>query len=119
MGERGRKSGSFRRPDQGHVTLCFISHGARHLATPALLGSFARASAHIPPHSSRIERIASWPSGAVVALPFDCPELQALSATTRDAIRRCGISPLQIPTQPPVTLAYLDRLLAAPAWLHD
>src|SRR3546814_3463033 len=56
--ERGLKSGSFRRPDQWHVTLCFIGHGARHLATPALLGSFARASAHIPLHSFRIERIA-------------------------------------------------------------
>src|SRR3546814_18403487 len=101
------------------VTLCCIGQGERHLATPALLGSFARASAHIPPHSFRIERIAYWPSGAVVALPFDCPELQALCDATRDAIRRCGISPLQVTTQPHVTLAYLDRHLAAQDWLHD
>src|SRR3546814_2605219 len=82
--------------------------------------AFASAAARIPPRGFSIERPTYWPqSGAVVALPFDCPPLQALCDATRDAIRRCGISPLQVTTQPHVTLAYLDRHLAAQDWLHD
>ena len=76
---------SLRRPDQWHVTLCFIGSGVRHLVTPALLASFERAAAGIPPHSFRMERIAYWRSGVVVALPVGCPELQALCDATRAA----------------------------------
>src|SRR3546814_2762335 len=89
-----------------------LGYDAGHLVTPALLDAFASAAARIPPHGFSIERLTYWPqSGAVVALPFDCPPLQALCDATRDAIRRCGISPLQVTTQPHVTLAYLDRHL--------
>src|SRR3546814_591350 len=75
-----------RRPDQWHATLCFIGYDAGHLVTPALLDAFASAAARIPPHGFSIERLTYWPqSGAVVALPFDCPPLQALA--TRPAMR--------------------------------
>ncbi len=108
-----------RRPDQWHATLCFIGYDVGHLVAPALLDAFAAAAARIPPHRFSIERLTYWPqSGAVVALPFDCPPLQALCDATRDAIRRCGISPLQVTTQPHVTLAYLDKHLASQDWLH-
>jgi len=117
--ERGLKLRSLRRPDQWHATLCFIGYDLRHLVTPALLASFVQAAAQIPPHAFRIERITYWPSGVVVARPFDCPELQALCDATRDAIRRRGISPLKVTTQPHVTLAYLDQRLAPQDWLDD
>ena len=107
-----------RRPDQWHATLCFIGYDLRQQVASALLDAFARAASRIPPHRFRIERVAYWPqSGAVVALPFDCPPLQALCDATRDAIRRCGIPPLQTTSQPHVTLAYLDRHLVAQDWL--
>lgn len=109
-----------RRPDQWHVTLCFIGYDVGRLVTPVLLDAFAAAAARIPPHRFSIERITYWPkSGAVVALPFDCPPLQALCDATRDAIRRSGTSPLQVTTQPHVTLAYLDKRLAPQDWLDD
>lgn len=109
-----------RRPDQWHATLCFVGHGMRQQVTPALLASFAQAAACIPPHRFRIERMAYWPgSGAVVALPVDCPPLQALCDATRDAVRRCAITPAQVTTQPHVTLAYLDKHLGAQDWLDD
>ena len=110
---------SLRRPDQWHVTLCFIGSGVRHLVTPALLASFERAAAGIPPHSFRMERIAYWRSGVVVALPVGCPELQALCDATRDAIRRCGISPAEVITQPHLTLAYAGKRLPPQDWLGD
>lgn len=118
-GGRGKKL-QLRRPDQWHATLCFIGHDLRHLVTPPLLDAFARAATRIPPHGFRIERIAYWPqSGAVVALPFGCPPLQALCDATRDAVRDCGIAPLQVTRQPHLTLAYLDRRLPPQDWLHD
>ena len=43
--------------------------------------------------------------------------MQALCDARRDAIRRCGIRPLQVTTQPHVTLAYLERGLDAQPWL--
>ena len=107
-----------RRPDQWHATLCFIGYDALDLATPALHDALAGVARSIPPHAFTVERFAYWPqSGAVVALPRDCPALQALCDATRDAIRRCGIRPLQVTTQPHVTLAYLDRHLPAQPWL--
>nr|WP_238345879.1 2'-5' RNA ligase family protein [Luteimonas saliphila] len=107
-----------RRPDQWHATLCFIGYDLRHLVTPALLDAFADAAMRIPPHAFTVERIAYWrQSGAVVALPHACTELQALCDATRDAIRRCGIRPAQVTTQPHVTLAYLDRGLDEQPWL--
>jgi len=115
--ERGLKLQA-RRPDQWHATLCFVGYDMRQQVTSALLESFAQVAARIPPHRFRIERVTYWPqSGAVVALPFDCPPLQALCDATRDAIRRCGIAPRQVTTQPHVTLAYLDRHLTAQDWL--
>lgn len=107
-----------RRPDQWHATLCFIGHGVRELATPALLDAFAAAASHIPPHAFTVERIAYWPqSGAVVALPHACAELQALCDATRDAVKSRGIRPEKTTQQPHVTLAYLDRGLGEQAWL--
>lgn len=108
-----------RRADQWHATLCFIGHDVGHLATPALLGAFSDAAARIPVHGWTIERLAYWPqSGAVVALPHPCPALQALCDATRDAIRRCGIAPEQVTSQPHVTLAYLDTRLPPQPWLE-
>ena len=107
-----------RRPDQWHATLCFIGYDMLEQATPALHEALADAARHIPPHAFTIERVTYWAqSGAVVALPRDCPALQALCDATRDAVRRCGIRPLQVTTQPHVTLAYLDRRLPEQAWL--
>lgn len=107
-----------RRPDQWHATLCFIGYDLLDQATPALHEALADAARRIPPHAFTVERLAYWSqSGAVVALPRDCPALQALCDATRDAIRRCGIRPLQVTTQPHVTLAYLERHLPAQAWL--
>lgn len=107
-----------RRPDQWHATLCFIGYDAISLATPTLADALADAARRIPPHGFTIERVAYWAgSGAVVALPHDCPTLQALCDAMRDAIRRCGIRPLQVTTQPHVTLAYLGRHLPAQPWL--
>ena len=118
--ERGLGVRSFSRPAQWHATLCFIGIDLRHLVTPALLESFSGAAARVPSHAFRIERIAYWPGpGVLVALPFDCPPLQALCDATRDAIRRCGISPQQVTTQPHVTLAYLDKHLPPQPWLDD
>ncbi|MGY1531051.1 2'-5' RNA ligase family protein [Luteimonas sp. A649] len=109
-----------RRPDQWHATLCIIGYDARELVTPALLDAFAVTAARIPAHGFQIERVAYWSqSGAVVALPHANPALQALCDATRDAIRQCGIRPLQVTTQPHVTLAYLERGLPAQAWLED
>ncbi len=94
-----------RRPDQWHATLCLIGYDVLDFATPALHDALAGVARSIPPHAFTVERFAYWPqSGAVVALPRDCPALQALCDATRDAIRRCGIRPLQVTTQPHVTL---------------
>lgn len=107
-----------RRPDQWHATLCFIGYDLLEQATPALHEALAEAARRIPPHAFTVERIAYWAqSGAVVALPHDCPALQALCDAARDAIRRCGIRPLKVTTQPHVTLAYLPTGLPAQPWL--
>lgn len=109
-----------RRPDQWHATLCFIGYDLLELATPALHAALAGVAARIPAHAFTVERIAYWPqSGAVVAVAHDCPALQALCDATRDAVRRSGIRPLQVTTQPHVTLAYLDRHLPAQPWLDE
>lgn len=107
------------RPEHWHVTLCFVGHRVQHMVTPALLDSFALAARHVPPHCFRIDRIAYWRSGVVVALPFACPELKALCDATRDAIRRCGISPEEVVSQPHLTLAYTGKDLPAQDWLGD
>jgi len=107
-----------RRADQWHATLCFIGHDVGHLATPALSDAFADAARRIPSHAWTVERLTYWrQSGAVVALPDDCPALQALCDATRDAIRRCGIAPAQVTSQPHVTLAYLEKGRDAQSWL--
>ena len=108
-----------RRPDQWHATLCFIGYDQRQQVTPGLLDAFARVAAQVPAHAFTVERLAYWPqSGAVVALPHPCDALQALCDGTRDAIRGQGLRPLQVTTQPHVTLAYLDRHLPAQPWLE-
>ena len=107
-----------RRADQWHVTLSFIGHDLRHLATPALLEAYAGAAAAIPPHAFELERLAYWAgSGAIVALPRPCLALQALCDATYDAARRCGIPPQEATTQPHITLAYLDTRLPPQGWL--
>ncbi|MEN1942194.1 2'-5' RNA ligase family protein [Luteimonas sp. MJ246] len=107
-----------RRPDQWHATLCFIGQDAMDMVTPALCEGLADAARRIPAHVFQVARVAYWAgAGAVVALPRDCPELQALCDATRDAMGRCGITPLQATTQPHVTLAYLERQLPAQPWL--
>ena len=108
-----------RRPDQWHATLCFIGRNQPHLATPALREALAEVARSLPPHAFTVERLVYWAgSGAVVALPRECPALQALCDATGDAVRRsCGIEPEETVTQPHVTLAYLDRRLPPQAWL--
>jgi len=102
------------------ATLCFIGYDMRHMVTPALLDAFARIATQVPAHVFTIERITYWPqSGAVVALPHRCDALQALCDGTRDAIRGQRIRPLQVTTQPHVTLAYLDKHLPAQPWLDS
>ena len=107
-----------RRPDQWHVTLCFLGYDLRHKVTPSLLEAFADVAARIPPHAFAIERLACWrQSGVIVALPRPCDALQALCEATHAAARRCGI-PAEKPTgQPHVTLAYVPRGLEAQPWL--
>lgn len=108
-----------RRPDQWHVTLCFLGHDLRHLVTPALHEAFAAAAARIPPHDFSVERLAYWrQSGAIVALPRPCDALQALCDATHDAARRCGIRAEKPTRQPHVTLAYLARGLDEQPWLE-
>jgi 2'-5' RNA ligase len=107
-----------RRPDQWHVTLCFLGQDVAETATDAVRVALADVATRIPPHAFTIERIAYWRhSGAVVALPHACIPLQALCDATRDAARRCGIRP-EATTQPHVTLAYLGRGLHAQPWLE-
>lgn len=109
-----------RRPDQWHATLCFIGYDQRHRVTPGLLDAFDRVSRRIPPHRFSLERVTYWPqSGAVVALPRDCPALQALCDATRDALRSQGIRPLQVTSQPHLTLAYLGRHYPPQPWLEQ
>ena len=109
-----------RSPDQWHVTLCFVGKNVAHLVKPDLLSALGDAAASIPAHDFRIERLTYWPgSGAVVALPYRCRELQALCDATRFAFRRCGIRPMQATHQPHITLAYLDLHQPPQAWLED
>ena len=107
-----------RRPDQWHVTLCFLGRDPRHLATPALPRAFAGVAARIPPHDFTVERLAYWPrSGVIVALPRACEALQALCDATYAAARRCGIDAGKPTRQPHITLAYLARGLDGQPWL--
>jgi 2'-5' RNA ligase len=107
-----------RRPDQWHITLCFIGDRVMHLVTPELLGALAAVGAFIPAHDFTIERLAYWPrSGAVVALPHTCPTLLALCDATGKALRTLDIRPQEVPRQPHITLAYLPRQLPAQSWL--
>ena len=109
-----------RRPDQWRITLCVVGHDVAHLVTPELLRALADAGSSIPAHEFRIERLTYWPaSGAVVALPYRCQELQALCDATQSALRRCGIRPMRAAHQPHITLAYLDLHQPLQAWLDD
>ena len=107
-----------RRPDQWHITLCFIGDQVMHLVTPELLGAFAALGTSIPAHDFTIERLAYWPqSGAVVALPHACPTLLALCDATGNAPRKLDVRPEEVTRQSHITLAYLPRHLPAQSWL--
>lgn len=109
-----------RRPDQWHVTLCFVGDMPAPQATADVLApTFAAAATRIPPHAWRVDRLAYWPqSGAVVALPVASPALQALCDASHDAVRRAGIAPADRTSRPHTTLAFLDRGLPSQRWLE-
>ena len=107
-----------RRPDQWHVTLCFVGEGIEPLAARSLCAAFAEAATLVPAHAWTVERLVYWrSSGAVVALPGPCPALQALCDASRDAIRRAGIVSADVTTRPHLTLTFLERGLPPQAWL--
>lgn len=111
---------SLRRPDQWHITLCFVARELDEATLGATRDALDRAASAVPPHPFTIERLAFWRhSGAVVALPHRNDTLQALCDAHRDALRRGGIPPEEATSQPHVTLAYLERGCAPQAWLED
>ncbi|MGY1409933.1 MULTISPECIES: 2'-5' RNA ligase family protein [unclassified Luteimonas] len=111
---------SLRRPDQWHITLCFVARELDEAVLEATRDALDRAAAAIPPHAFTIGRVAFWRhSGAVVALPHRNDTLQALCDAHRDALRRGGIRPEETTTQPHVTLAYLERGSAPQPWLDE
>lgn len=111
---------SLRRPDQWHVTLCFVARELDEATLGAMRDALDRAASSIPPHPFTIGRVALWrQSGAVVALPHRNGTLQALCDAHRDALRRGGMPPEEATTQPHVTLAYLERGSAPQPWLDE
>jgi 2'-5' RNA ligase len=106
-----------RRPDQWHVTLCFLGQDVADADLASVRTALADVATRIPPHAITLQRITYWRhSGAVVALPHVSRALQALCDATHAAARRCGMRP-EATTQPHVTLAYLGRGLHAQPWL--
>jgi 2'-5' RNA ligase len=109
-----------RRPDQWHVTLCFIGHDVGEAVAAAAARALAPVAARIPPHAFRIERLAYWAGpGVIVALPARNPALQALCDACAAALRGAGIGPVQATTQPHITLAHAGRRLAPQPWLDE
>lgn len=109
-----------RRPDQWHVTLCFIGHDVGDAVAATASGALAPVAARIPPHAFRIERLAYWAGpGVIVALPARNAALQALCDACASALGRAGIGPLQESSQPHLTLAHAERRLPPQPWLED
>ena len=107
-----------RRPDQWHITLCFIGHAVGEAVASAAARALAPVAGRIPPHAFRIERIAYWSGpGVIVALPERHPALQALCDECAVGLRRAGIGPIQETSQPHITLAYAGKRLAPQSWL--
>ena len=111
---------SLRRPDQWHVTLCFVAREFDDALVAATRDALAPAAAMVPPHGFGIERLAFWRhAGALVALPRPGSLLQVLCDAHRDALREAGIRPQEATTQPHVTLAYLERGAAPQPWVEQ
>ncbi len=109
-----------RRPDQWHVTLCFVGHDLGEAVATASARALAPVGGRIPAHAFRIERLAYWSGpGVIVALPVRNPALQALCDACAVALRSAGIGPVQDTSQPHITLAYAGRRLAPQPWLDD
>ncbi len=111
---------SLRRPDQWHVTLCFVARDFDDAIVAATRDALERAAAAVPPHEFCIERLAFWrQAGVLVALPRRNALLQALCDANRDALRDAGIRPQEATTQPHVTLAYLERGAPPQPWINE
>jgi len=111
---------SLRRPDQWHVTLCFVARQTDDAMLAAVRIALGHAAAAIPAHGFTIERLAFWRhSGALVALAAPSDTLQALCDANRDALRLAGIRPEDTTTQPHVTLAYLERGAPPQPWIEQ
>ncbi|GAB3731757.1 hypothetical protein GCM10028862_12140 [Luteimonas pelagia] len=109
----------WRRPDQWHVTLCFIRRDGDAGTAADAARALAPVAGILPAHSIDFERVAYWPrSGAVVALPRRDARLQVLCDATADALRAAGITPEGATTEPHATLAFLPRGLPPQAWLE-
>ncbi len=107
-----------RRPDQWHVTLCFVGHDLGDAVAAAAGHALAPVAERIPPHAFRIKRLAYWSGpGVIVALPAPNAALQALCDACAVALRRAGIGPVQRTSQPHITLAYAARRLPPQPWL--
>ncbi|MGJ4804594.1 2'-5' RNA ligase family protein [Luteimonas sp. SDU82] len=111
---------SLRRPDQWHITLCFVARDFDDAVVAATRNALGAAAKAVPPHEFSIERLAFWrAAGVLVALPRRNALLQALCDANRDALRDAGIRPQEATTQPHVTLAYLERGAAPQPWLDE
>ena len=111
---------SLRRPDQWHVTLCFVARELGESALETTRDALDRAASAIPPHVFTIGRVAFWRhSGALVALAAPSEPLQALCDANRDALQRAGIRPEDATTQPHLTLAYLERGAPPQPWVEQ
>jgi 2'-5' RNA ligase len=109
-----------RRPDQWHVTLCFIRREGDEATFARAARALAAVPARIPAHSIVFERVAYWRrSGAVVAVPRHDAVLQALCDACATALQAAGIKPEGVTTEPHATLAFLPRALPPQHWLDD
>ena len=109
-----------RRPDQWHITLCFLGHGVGDAVAAAAARALSSVAGRIPPHAFCVERIAYWAGpGVIVALPAPSRELQALCDDCAASLRRAGIGPVQETSQPHVTLAYAGKRLPPQSWLDE
>jgi 2'-5' RNA ligase len=112
-----------RRPDQWHITLCFIGHALGDAVAATAARALVSVAGRVPPHAFRVERVAYWPGpGVIVALPEHNPTLQALCDDCAVSLRRAGIGPLapiRQTSQPHITLAYAGKRLPPQPWLDE